>query len=102
MQKLPPGDPNVDNGNVTVAGDGVYLKPNSGTDPAVVKVLDGNSVILTYYPNGSWTWQQGPRQSGAAAAAVSPSLVFPADLPDNWPVNPLKPGTAQPPNTQPK
>lgn len=39
---------------------------------------------------------------GAAAAAVSPSLVFPADLPDNWPVNPLKPGTAQPPNTQPK
>lgn len=78
---MPPGDPNVDNGNVTVAGDGVYLKPNSGTDPAVVKVLDGNSVILTYYPNGSWTWQQGPRQSGAAARPAHIKLAGMKGLP---------------------
>jgi len=92
LQKVPPGD-------VTVPADAVYLPPGTDGSPGVVKVPDGHTVEVTYYPNGSWTWQEGPEQDGVIANFLAPKTVFPDEI--GWPPNPLKPTDAQPPNTQP-
>lgn len=91
LQQVPPG-------NVTVPADGVYLRPGPGISPGVVKVPDGHTIIVTYNPNGSWNWQEGPEQSGVLALLVDPKMIFPDE--SGWPANPLPPDTTQPPMRQ--